>query len=308
MICGVDVSKAFLDAQVWPSGTEARFGNDAEGIAALRAWCADAGVELVVMEASGGYERLAFALLSEGGLGAAVVNAARVRHFAKSQGYLEKTDRIDAGVIAHYAETSRIVAMAAPSAEQELLRQTTRRLSQITGFLIAERQRLAHATGEVREDILDSIAGLRARARRLEARIAELIQADPVRSGIDEAIRELKGIGDRTSATLAADLPELGRLGNKEISKIVGLCPLKRESGKRSGGAHIAGGRASVRSILFTVAEIVRRYNPTLQAFAERLKAAGKPKMVIRVAIAHKLLIWLNAKARDARNNLEVPT
>lgn len=308
IICGVDVSKAFLDARIRTSDEEARFSNDAEGIAALLAWCLAGGVELVAMEATGGYERLTFVLLSKAGLGVVVVNPARVRQFAKSQGRLEKTDRIDAGVIAHFAEVSCLVAMPLPSQDQTLLTQYTRRLGQVTGFLTSERQRLGHAEDEVQSLIVESVAFLRAQARQLEARIMELVAESPVWSTIDRALREVKGVANRTIAWLLADLPELGHLTSKQISEIAGLCPIPRESGKRKGGAHIAGGRASVRSILFVVAEIVRRYDPTLNAFAQRLKAAGKPPKVIRVAIAHKLLVRLNAKARDARKTIAPAT
>lgn len=302
IICGVDVSKDWLDAQIWPVGIFQRFDNDAAGIAALGLLCRAQDVELVAMEASGGYERSAFLLLWEAGIACAVVNARNVRHFAEALGFLEKTDRIDAGVIAHYAVVKSIRPTPLPKAAQMRLSALVARLSQVTGDLTIQKQRLHGARdGECRASLDEVIALLTRQSRRLEGEIASLIDDDPLWACLDKAFRTLKGVASRTVARLMAELPEIGLVPNKAIAKLAGLAPIANDSGKRSGHRPVRGGRSGPRGILFLVAQIVARYDPHMAAFLQRLQSAGKPKMVIRIALARKLLVILNAKARDAR-------
>lgn len=303
IICGVDVSKLWLDAHVRPGGTTARFGNDAAGIAELAAFCGDHAVELVAMEASGSYERLAFLLLWELGQPcAAPLNARNVRRFAEAMGFLEKTDRIDAGVIAHYAEVRQVEAAPPPSPAQLRLKALVSRLSQVTGDLVANKQRRSSACNTETLDSIDEvIALLKRQARRLSGEIASLIDDDPLSARLDAALRSVKGIAGRTVAMLLAQVPEIGLLPGKAIAKITGLAPIANDSGGHNGNRHVRGGRAGPRSILFIVAAIAARYDPHLKAFHDRLQKAGKPRMVIRIALARKLLVILNAKARDAR-------
>jgi transposase len=305
IICGVDISKTRLDAAIGRDGVSGAFANTAEGLADLVAFSRDHGVELVVVEASGGLERTAFVFLSEAGLPAAIVNAASVRSFAQGMGLLEKTDRIDARVIAWFAEVKAIAPLAPPTQGQSRLKALVRRLSQVTGDLTIQKQRLsATEDAEARASLLQCIAFLRGQARQLEAAVAARIEDDPVWSRLAETFAAVKGVADRTIARIMADLPEIGLISNKAISKLVGLAPIADDSGKRSGKRHIQGGRESVRSILFLVAGIVRKYDDSLDQFYQRLCAAGKPKMVIRIALAHKLLVRLNAKARETRQQI----
>jgi transposase len=301
-ICGIDISKDWLDAHVLPSGAVGRFRNDAAGIAELAAWCQADGLDLVVMEASGGYERLAFLLLWEMGQSCGMVNARSVRYFAEAMGFLEKTDRIDAAVIARYAQVKGIVPTPSPSAAQQRLKALVARLSQVTGDLTIQKQRKSAAADVETLASLDEVIVLfKRQSRRLEGEIASLIDDDPLWACLDKAFRALKGVASRTVARLMAELPEIGTLSNKAIAKLAGLAPIANDSGKRNGRRPVRGGREGPRSILFLVARTVARYDPHLGAFHQRLQEAGKEKMVIRIALARKLLVILNAKARDAR-------
>jgi len=303
IICGVDVSKGWLDAHVERSGAVSRFANDAAGVADLAAWCQGHDVELVVMEASGGYERLAFLLLWEMGQPCGMANARSVRYFAEAMGFLEKTDRIDAAMIARYGLVKQLKPMPPPCAAQQRLKALVARLSQVGGDLTIQKQRKSAAADTETIASLDEVIALLVRqSRRLEGEIASLIDDDPLWACLDRAFRSLKGVASRTVARLMAQLPEIGIVSNRAITKLAGLAPIANDSGKRSGRRPVRGGRAGPRGVLFLVASIVAKYDPHLAAFQQRLQVAGKEKMVIRIALARKLLVILNAKARDARS------
>ena len=302
IICGVDVSKAWLDCRIRPGNVFERYANDADGIGELARLCKEHGVDLVVMEASGGYERTACLLLPELGVACALANARSVRRFAEAMGLLEKTDRIDAGVIAHYAEVKDLQPMPAPKPSQQRLSALVARLAQVSGDLTVNKQRLDAARHEeCRESLREVMALLQRQSRKLAGEIASLIDDDPLWSRLDAAFREIKGVADRTVARLTAELPEIGLLDGKAIAKLAGLAPIADDSGKRAGNRRTRGGRAGPRGILFLAAGIAAKYEPRLIAFKEKLQAAGKPRMVVRIALARKLLVILNAKARDAR-------
>jgi transposase len=309
IICGVDVSKSRLDAAVSSPSVFASFANDAGGIAALASFCRTHGVELAVMEATGGFERKAFLLLWQAGVASALVNPRNVRCFAEAMGAMEKTDPIDAAMIARFAIAKDIKAMEPPTSAQQRLKALVARLRQVTDDLTVQKQRRSAVADEETLASLDEvIALLKRQSKKLEGEIASMIDDDPLWAKLAETFRSIKGVAGRTVARLMADLPEIGVFDNKAISKLVGPAPLADDSGRRSGQRHIRGGRASVRSILFLVAEIARRFDDGLAALYRRLTEAGKKKMVVRVALAHKLLIRLNAKARDARAVLAYAT
>ena len=306
-ICGVDISKDWLDVWLAPTERHVRHANTAQGVAALAADCREAGVQLVVMEASGGYEQAAFLSLWQYGLPSAITNARAVRDFAKAMGHLEKTDRIDARMIAEYAVAKRIVSSPPPSEDQSKINALSARMRQIVGDITVQKQRLSAARdAATRADLIDIIALLTRQRKGATAALAKLIHADPLWHALDQTFRSVKGVADRTVATLLAELPEIGILSNKAISKLVGLAPLADDSGKRSGKRTTRGGRAAVRSILFLVADIARKHDPDLTNFRDRLLAQGKPKMVTRIALAHKLLVRLNAKARETRQAMQL--
>jgi transposase len=301
-ICGVDTSKKHLDACIVPGEAFARFANDAAGIAKLAAFCAEHKVELVVMEATGGFERLAFTLLWEAGVACAIANPRSVRHYAEAMGFLEKTDRIDAFIIASFARSKGLKPTPPLSKNHCRLKALVVRLRQLTDDLVVNKQRRHHVeSDEIRATFDEIIALIKRQARRLEGEIASLIDDDPLWAVLDKTFRTVKGVADRTVARIMAELPEIGTYDNKAIAKLVGLAPLAQDSGKKNGKRSIRGGRSGVRSILVVVADIARRYDDSLADFHRRLMAAGKPKMVVRVALAHKLLVRLNARARDAR-------
>jgi transposase len=301
----VDVSSETLDARIGPDGAEARFAATPEGIESLAVFCRERAVELVVMEATGGYEKLAYTLLWSHGIPAAIVNPRMVRHFAQAMGLEGKTDRIDAGVIAWYAATKRIVAQKPASEAQERLKALVTRLRQLTELRIMQsNQRRLVADPDVNTMFCEMMSLIARQTREIEARIAALIDADPLWQKLDECFRTIKGVADRTVARLMAEMPEIGTLSNKAVAKLAGLAPLAKDSGKSKGKRNTRGGRTHLRNILFVVAETVRRYNPVFADLHERLTKAGKAKKVIRVALARKLLVQLNAKARDARTEL----
>lgn len=300
-ICGVDVSKAWLDAWI-KKLDHRRFPNTPDGIAALASWALEHGSELIVMEASGGIEQFAYLALWQHGCPCAIANPKGVRHFAKAMGYLEKTDRIDAQVIAGYADVKQLKPMAPPSPEQRQLTALAARLRQLTVDLSVQKQRL-HTTHEplALASLKETIAFFKRQIETFAQEIGKLIQADPLWQALDTTLRSVKGVADRTVARILADLPEIGTVSNRAIAKLAGLAPIANDSGQRSGPRAIRGGRPDVRSILFLVADIARKYDPSLADFRDRLLAKGKPKMAVRIALARKLLVRLNAKARDTR-------
>lgn len=306
IICGVDVSSTSLEVRIGAEGVAGRFSNDVEGITALTVFCREWQVELVAMEATGGYEQQAFAQLSEQGLAVAIVNPRAVRQFAQSMGRLEKTDRIDAGMIAWYAEVKKSVPLCLAPKRQQHLHALVTRLRQLTDIRTAQRNQRRLVTDPVVQAGFDQLLKLVAgQMSDLEQSIATLIDQDPLWKELNQSFRTIKGVADRTVCRLMAEMPEMGTLSNKTISKLAGVAPLARDSGKYQGKRHVRGGRASVREILFIVASVVGRHEPDFVTFQQRLKDAGKPPKVVRIALAHKLLIRLNAKAREARTRLQ---
>jgi transposase len=292
-----------LQARIGSDGPEGCFPNTTAGITALADFCRQHHVQLVAMEATGGYEKQPLLQLWAHGLPVALLNPRSVRRFAEAVGLLEKTDRIDAGVIAWFAQVKRCAPGTPPSAQQAHLQALVTRLRQLTELQTAQRnQRLLITDLQVQDSFTAILALLASQIRALETAIAELIAADPLWQQLDQAFRSLKGVADRTVARLMAEMPEIGTLSNKAISKLAGLAPLARDSGNHQGKRPVRGGRSNVRAILFVVGELVSRYHPDFAAFDRRLQAAGKPKKVIRIALAHKLLVRLNAKARQVRN------
>ena len=302
IICGVDVSSEALDARIGLEGAAARFPSTPEGIAELAAFCRQHQAVLAVMEATGGYEKPAYARLWSHGIPAAIVNPRAVRKFAEGIGFLEKTDRIDAGVIARYGAVKGIVAQEPPSEAQERLKALVARLRQLTELRAMQSNQRRLVTESGIKGLFEELIGvINRQIRDLELQIAALIKTDPVWWALDACFRSIKGVADRTVSRLMAEMPEIGILSNKAVAKLAGLAPIAKDSGKSKGKRAIRGGRANLRSILFVVAEIVRRCNLDFAALHKRLTEAGKAKKVIRIALARKLLVQLNAKARDAR-------
>jgi transposase len=301
----VDIASKSLEARIGQQGAAGSFANDAEGINALGDFCRTHEAELVAMEATGGYEQQAFAQLSGQGLAVAILNPRSVRQFAQSMGSLEKTDRIDAGMIAWYAEVKKSQPVCLAPENQQHLRALVTRLRQLTDVRSAQLNQQRLVTDRKVQTSFKKLLTLLARQiGELEQGIAVLLEKDPLWREFDQAFRTIKGVADRTVARLMAEMPEIGTLSNKTISKLAGVAPLANDSGKHQGQRAVRGGRAAVREILFIVASVVGRHEPGFIAFRERLRAVGKPPKVVRIALAHKLLVRLNAKAREVRQRM----
>jgi transposase len=286
----VDIASESVSARIGRDGAAVELANSPEGIAALADFCRAHGVELVAMEATGGYEQQAFAQLSEQGLGVAILNPRAVRQFAQSMGLLEKTDKIDAGAIAWYAEVKKSQPLCmAPQTQLELRARVTR-LRQLTDLRTMQMNQQRLVTNRaVAASFRKLLRIVDKQMKELEQAITALIDADPLWRELNQAFRTIKGVADRTVARIMAEMPEIGTLSNKTVSKLAGLAPLANDSGKHQGKRSVRGGRASVREILFIVASVVGRYEPDFIAFQQRLRQAGKPPKVVRIALAHKL-------------------
>lgn len=309
IICGVDVAAKTLDVRIVPGGASGSFPNTPRGCATLARFCRDNHVTLVALEATGGYEQQPFRLLWADGLPCALLNPRQVRRFAEAMGILEKTDQIDAGVIARFAEVRRIKPRPPASPAQERLSALVTRLHQLVeARTIQTNQGRLVTEPQVRTSVAEMVELINRQIAALEEAITAQLKADPLWVALDATFRTIKGVADRTIARLMADLPEIGTLSGKAIAKLAGLAPIARDSGQSSGRRPVRGGRADVRAILFVVTSCVRRFDPDFIAFDQRLRQAGKPPKVIRIALAHKLLVRLNAKARDVRAQLAAQT
>lgn len=307
IVCGVDVSSLWLDAALGRTGPAGRFANTSEGIAHLASFCHAHQVELVAMEATGGYERTAFAHLAGHRLPVAILNPRAVRQFAQSMGRFEKTDRIDAAMIAWFAMVHGSQPTLLSPPKQQHLRALVTRLRQLTELRTAQKnQRRLITHPDIQATFTDILALLQRQIDVLAEAISTHIASDPLWRELNLAFRSLKGVADRTVARIMAELPEIGTLSHKAVSKLVGVAPLAQDSGRHQGKRAIRGGRATVRDLLFIVASVAARYEPDFIAFRQRLAQAGKPPKVVRIALAHKLLIRLNAKASEVRQRLQI--
>ena len=302
---GIDVCKARLDVallaqEALPSGEAFTVANDEEGIQTLAEKLREIGPALVVLEATGGLERPLVAALFASGIACAVVNPRQARDFAKAIGRLAKTDRIDATVLARFAEAVHPEPKAPPKDEALEFQAILARRRQLIGMLVAEKNRLGSASSKkVRSRLEAHIKWLEKELARVDRDLEEVIEASPTFKENEELLRSVPGVGPVLCRTLLAELPELGSLSPRELSALVGVAPLNRDSGIFKGRRGVWGGRARVRQALYMGALIASRYNPLIKAFYERLVASGKPKKVALVACMRKLLTILNAMMRD---------
>ena len=297
---GIDVSKAQLDIAVRPTQDQWNCPNSNAGIARLTKRLKRLDPQLIVLEATGGYEIPVTAALAAGELPVVVINPRQARDFARSTGRLAKTDTIDAQVLAHFGEAVRPQVRPLPDEGiQELASVLSRRL-QVVEMLTAEKNRLQRPTPSVRRGIKRHINWLEKSLANLEDELKEAIVKSPIWKQKIEVLKSAPGIGPVTSMTLVAELPELGRLNRKQIAALVGVAPFNRDSGMMRGKRTIWGGRARVRAVLYMAALTASRHNPVIRLFYQRLCAAGKPKKVALTACMRKLLIILNAMVRHA--------
>lgn len=295
---GIDVAKAELVVACRPHGDRWTVRNEADGIEATVARVAALAPGLIVLEATGGYERALVAALAVAGLPVVVANPRQVRDFAKATGRLAKNDRLDADVLALFAERVQPTPRAVPDADRELLTALLTRRRQLLDMLVAEQNRLEHATGAVRRDIQQHVRWLQQRVRDVDEDLDGTIRRSPVWRAREQLLRSVPGIGPVVSRTLLAALPELGTLDRKQIAALVGVAPMARDSGTLRGRRLVSGGRAPVRAVLYMGTLVAAYRNPVIRAFYQRLLAAGKPKKLALTACMRKLLTILNAMMR----------
>jgi transposase len=302
---GIDVAKAWLDVGSWPASENLRVGNDAAGIAQLVERLRVSPPRAVVLEASGGLEALVASELHAAGLTVAVVNPRQVREFARSLGRLAKTDRLDALVLAQFAQSAhsngRLPPLALADEAQRELKALVARRRQLIGFLVAETNRRERAPKVVRKSLVQSIRGLKKALAAVEQQLREVVQNSPAQLAQAQLMTAVPGVGPQLSVTLIAELPELGRLGRREIAALVGVAPHAHERGRFKGRRLIWGGRARVRTMLYMAALSAVRHNPVLRACYQGLLDRGKAKKLALVACMRKLLVILNAMLRDQR-------
>lgn len=292
---GIAVAKGHLDVAARPGGAGWRAANDAAGIAALVARLHEEPPALIVLEATGGYERPLAAALAAAGLPVAVVNPRQTRDFARATGKLAKTNRLDAQALAHFAEAVRPPARPVPEAAAQTLAAILARRRPVVGMLTAEQHRLGTAIVPVRERVAAHIAWLEQELADLDGELAGAIAADPSWQERDALLRSVPGVGPVLATTLLAELPELGQLTRHQVAALAGVAPRNRDSGTRRGKRVVWGGRARVRGALSMAALVATRHNPAIAAFYTRLCDAGKAKKSALVACRRKLLTILNA-------------
>lgn len=303
VVAGIDVGKAHVDVAVLGAQLDGeRYDNDAEGHSMLAAALAPLGVALVVMEATGGYEAELACALQAVGLAVAVINPRQARDFAKSMGRLAKTDGRDARLLAEFAavlvrrDDLGSFIRPLPDTQQQALAALVTRRRQLLTMLLSERQRLQLAPPVVRPSLEAMIEAIRKQLDEVEARM--VFHVHEHYAALDQLLRSANGIGPVASATLIAELPELGLLNRRQIAALVGVAPMANDSGNRHGRRRVQGGRFEIRRVLYMATLTATAHNPAIKVFYQRLLAAGKLPKVALVACMRKLLTTLNAMVR----------
>jgi len=297
---GIDVSKDTFNVASCPNVLKTSLPNTPQGHSQLCKYLKEHPIALVVMEATGGYEKPIIAELLEAQLPAVVVNPRQVRDFARGMGQLAKTDSIDAEVLAKFAQLVQPAPRPHKTAQMTDLSELVNRRRQLNNLRTQESNRLAMAHHQkVRKSVQQVIKVLDHQIAQIDELISEHIKSDDSFSRKDKILRSTPGVGPQTSAMLLSQMPELGELNRQEIASLAGLAPFDRSSGKWTGRSHIWGGRKDVRSILYMAALTARRCNPVIRRFAQRLEAEGKVFKVVMTACMRKLLIILNTMIRN---------
>ena len=296
---GIDVSKGSLDCHVLPEGQEGHFSNDVKGIQALLEWVMRYPAQRVVLEASGGYETAVATGLAGAGAALAVVNPKQVRQFAKAMGILAKTDRIDAKVLALFAQRIEPKVRALPSEEQRELTELMDRRSQLVVMRSQEQARLASVLPVARASLQEHIRWLTERIADLDIDITHRLRTSQAWKVKAKLLEGVPGVGKVTTMMLLARLPELGMLNRCAIAALVGLAPFASDSGQYKGKRFITGGRKEVRGVLYMATLTATRHNAVIKAYFERLSAKGKPFKVVMVACMRKLLTILNIMIKN---------
>ena len=302
MFVGIDVSKNRLDVHLRPSAASFAVARDGPGLEQLVARLVAAGPELVVLEATGGFEITVAAAIAAAGLPLAVVNPAQIRAFARAIGRLAKSDRLDAELIARFAEQVRPEPRPVLDAQTQILAELVARRRQIVEMIGMESNRRRQArSAKVVRGIARTLAALQAALAELDQEIDGQVRGSPAWRAAEDLLTSVPGIGKITARTLIAELPELGRLDRRRIAALVGVAPVNRDSGAQRGHRAIAGGRSAVRHTLYMAALTATSWNPAVRALYLRLRGRGRPAKAALVAAMRKLLTILNAIIRDRR-------
>lgn len=299
---GIDVAKATLVGELRPSGERFEETNDDRGITGIVRRLQAVAPTRVVLEATGGLEVPLASALAAAGMPVVVINPRQARQFAQALGYLEKTDRVDAAVLAHFAESVHPAVRALPDAATQELGALLARRRQLVEMLTAEKNRLGSSPARVQRGIRAHIAWLEKQLAAVEHDVDTTLRSSPVWREQEDLLRSVPGVGRTLARTLLADLPELGRLSRRRIAKLVGVAPLPFESGQFRGQRHIRGGRAAVRTALYMPTLAATRYNPVIRTMYARLLRAGKKPKVALVACMRKLLTILNAMLKHHKS------
>jgi len=297
---GIDVSKAQLDVAVGEAGEFWSAGNDREGIAKTVEHLVRLNPQGVVVESTGGLERQILTGLLMAGVPVTLVNPHRIREFAKSIGWLAKTDKLDAHLLARFGQAVKPNPTRLPSEAEQQLSALIARRRQLIDMRTAETNRLGSAPASMLPGIQEHLSWLNDKITELDEQIEQSIQNHPDFKAKDEILQSAPGIGPVTSAILIADLPELGQHDRKVVAALVGVAPFNNDSGFRKGKRRVKGGRSSVRTVLYMATISATRYNPTIKSFYDHLLKMGKLKKVAIVACMRKLLTILNAMLRDS--------
>lgn len=302
IFAGIDVCKPYLDLAFWNDNRSWRFDNDEPGIEALIDLLTESTVDLVVVEATGGFEKQAALAIGSSLLPVAIVSPRRVKAFARANGRLAKTDRLDAHNLAHFAQVVQPPVRPLPSAAREHLSGLTARRRQVNRMITAEKNRLRNAHPEVQGHLMEHLKWLQKDLKQLDDEIKALVHEDAEFKHKAELLCSVPSIGIVTATTLLADCPELGTLDRKKIAALIGVAPMNKDSGRKIGRRRIVGGRAHIRATLYMAALSASRTNPVLRPFYQRLVNNGKEKKVALTACMRKLLTMLNAMMRDNKS------
>jgi len=299
---GIDIAKDSIEVHARPSGETFRCTTDTAGLKDLLRRLRPLSPRIIVMEATGGYEAVVAATLDDAALPIAIVNPRQVRKFAEALGQRAKTDRIDAAVIAHFAEVAALTPRPMPRAEQVELRALLARRHQLVDMMVAETQREARAANTLlRRSHLAMLRQLKAEIERIERAIGQIIDASPLFRAREELLRGIPGIGPVVARTLIADLPELGAVDRHAIAALAGLAPYNRDTGKFSGKRRIQGGRPRVRALLYVAAMAAIRGDGPLAQFYRHLLGKGKEKSVALIATMRRMVVIANAILRTGQ-------
>lgn len=298
---GIDVSKALLDIFNGDTASYHQFDNSTPGIKKLMSAVKKYKKDqiLFTLESTGGYEKLTAKTLIKNGFSVAVINPRIIRDFAKASGKLAKTDKIDAKIIAAYAETMKPDSRFIFNENQAEIHELSTRRAQLVAMIIAEKNRLDKVSGKIKKSILRTIKYLEKELAEIDKQLKSSVMADETFTQKQALLMSVKGIGEKTATALIAYLPELGLLEERQITALAGLAPFNCDSGKMRGKRMIWGGRSTVRTALYMATIAATRSNSIIRTFYQRLVSAGKPKMVALTACMRKLIIITNAMVRN---------